>query len=184
MLANGLFKKDFAAFLLRTETFCFISREKWGRLDMLLITQTLVTPPVVKVISNALISTRIILQFSFSALWARHYGWSRVFSSVCSVLHLTCVCLISYALSASWSCWFSLRKGVILFTLVVKLRTGCNKIRCKFVMSLSMSHMIFNFGIYLLCLLRSFRLFWSFHLDHFARFGGFVSASLLCCFGF
>lgn len=69
-----------------------------------------------------------------------------------------------------------MRKGVIHFTLADKLRTGCNKIRCKFVISRCCTcFLTFSFIYLLYCSLRSFRLFWLFHLGCFARFGGFVS---------
>ena len=48
------------------------------------------------------------LRLCFHASWARHYGWCRVFSSVCSVISLP-----MHQASASGSCWFSLRKGAI-----------------------------------------------------------------------
>ena len=138
---------------------------------------------------------------------AGRYGWSIVFSSVCSKLHLTCICFTSYTWSALCNCWFSLRKGAILSPQADKWKIDCKEIRREFVMSWCQTHgsvckirlgchsnmtenkaVFFNFFIYLLTILLNWVVslvsvvsFWWFC---FTRFGGFKFAVSFCCFKF
>ena len=100
VMTNVLSGKNFAAFLVRTETFSW-SLEK-NECDLAwhaLITPAFLPPPVLKVISCDYVSVHPGLGVM---------GGVESFRVVCSAVWLP-----MHRASASSSCWFSLRKGAI-----------------------------------------------------------------------